>query len=329
LKPTHFNVLRRCVLASLLVLGTAAHSQGWAPGAQPIKLVVPAAPGGSTDILARSLAQILQRQTGVTVIVDNKAGAGGTIGVAAVARAPADGLTVLMTVPDAITVLPSLRTDIPYKVDRDLAPLALVAETNWLFAVNPKHRIKTVQELLSLAAAHPGETKFASPGIGTTAHLITERLAIEGRVQMLHVPYKGAGPAATAAVSGEVDLIASSPITLQGFVNSGQLRPLATTGSTRSAVMPDVPTMVESGFSGFAASAWFGLLAPTGLPANRAEWLKQAIYAAAHDAEFQRQLKQMGLEGRYLGHDEFAKFLQVDAARWREVITATKTKLTE
>ena len=290
--------LLRLIVPSILSWSLCAIAQTAPSSSQPIRLIVPAAPGGSTDILARSMAKIFQQQTGTSVIVDNRAGAGGAIGVAAVARAPADGLTLLITVPDGVTVLPYLRKDIPYNVERELRPLALIAETSWLFAVNPKVPAKSISELVALAAQRPGAIRFASPGIGTTAHLITEMLALKAHVRMLHVPYKGAGPAATAVITGEVDLIASSPITLKSFVSSGQMRALATTGSARPEVLPDTPTMVESGFPGFSASAWYGLYAPAGISAERAEWLEHAISATVHDPEFQALLKKMGLENR-------------------------------
>ena len=316
-------------LAVLLAWSAAAVAQAPAAPGATIRLVVPAAPGGSTDILARNLGRIIQEQTGTAIIVDNKAGAGGAIGAAAVARAAPDGLTVLMTVPDAITVLPSLRKDLPYNVDRDLVPIALVAETSWVFAVNAKSPAKTIQDLLRMAASRRGGFTFASPGIGTSAHLITEMLAQKANVQMLHVPYKGGGPATTALVGGEVELLATSPIGVKGMVDSGQLRALVMTGGMRSSVMPDVPTLAESGFPGFVASAWYGLFAPAGLSPARAERLEEMVQAAARSPTFLKQLEQMGLESRYMGHGDFTQFLVADSARWRDVIANARNKLTD
>jgi tripartite-type tricarboxylate transporter receptor subunit TctC len=180
----------------LVLMVTAIHRHAAAQPfpSQPIKLVVPASPGGSTDVLARSLAHAIQDQTGATVIVDNRAGAGGAIGVAAVVNAPADGYTLLVTVPDGVTVLPHLRKDIPYQPLRDLVPICVMAETLWLFAVTASLPVKSMKELVQAAAAKPGSIRYSSPGIGTSAHLITERLRLESNTEVLHVPYKGAGP---------------------------------------------------------------------------------------------------------------------------------------
>jgi tripartite-type tricarboxylate transporter receptor subunit TctC len=299
------------------------------PGQQPIKLIVPAAPGGSTDILARSLAHIIQKQTGTTVVVDNRAGAGGAIGVGAVVHAPNDGYTLLVTVPDGVTVLPHLRKDIPYQPARDLMPIAMMAETSWLFTVNAAVPAKTMKELAALAAAKPGSIRYSSPGIGTSAHLITERLRLESNTEMLHVPYKGAGPATMAVVMGEVDFIATSPISVKSFLDGGKVRGLAITGGKRSAVLPDIPTMVEAGFPGFVASAWFGVFAPAGVAADRAEQVDKVVSAAVRDPEFQKQIAAMGLDSSIMTRGAFGDFVTNDSRRWREVIEKSKVTLSE
>lgn len=296
---------------------------------QPLKLVVPAAPGGSTDILARSLAQTIQQQTGATVIVDNRSGAGGAIGVAAVVYAVADGYTLLVTVPDGITVLPHLRKDIPYQPLRDLVPICFMAETPWLFAVTSSLPAKTMKELVQIATAKPGSIRYASPGVGTSAHLITERLRSESKTDMLNVPYKGSAPATAAVVNGEVDLIATSPINLTSFMESGKLRGLAVTSSQRLPTLSNIPTMIESGFPGFSASAWFGVFAPAGLPAERADQLNKIIAAAVAHADFQRQVAIMGLSPRSLSRAEFTEFVAADSARWKEVIDESKVTIND
>ncbi|HEX2884951.1 tripartite tricarboxylate transporter substrate binding protein [Vineibacter terrae] len=296
---------------------------------QPIKLVVPAAPGGSTDILARSMAQLIQQQTGVSVVVDNRAGAGGTIGVGAVVHAPPDGHTLLVTVPDGITVLPHLRKDIPYRAAQDLMPIGLMAETSWLFAVNAGSPFKTMKDLIAAAAAKPGSIRYSSPGIGTSAHLVTERLRLQSNTDMLHVPYKGAGPATMAVVMGEVDMIATSPISLKAFLDGGKIRGLAITGGRRSAVLPDIPTMEESGFAGFVASAWFGVFAPAGLSADRAEQVDRIVSAAVRHPDFQKQILAMGLDPRLMNRTEFAAYVAADSTRWREVVEKSKVSLSD
>ena len=315
-------------MASLLLAASAVQAQQAFPS-QPIRLIVPAAPGGSTDILARSLARIMQEQSGVAVIVDNKAGAGGAIGVQAAVQAAPNGYTLLVTVPDGVTVLPNLRKDIPYNAERDLVPIGLIAETSWLFAVNAKLPYKNMKELVQAAAAKPGSIRFASPGTGTSAHLITELLGIRNNLQMLHVPYKGAGPATTAVIAGEVDLIATSPISLKNFLDSGQLRGLAITGGTRAAALPAIPTMVEAGFPDFVASAWFGVFAPAGMPAGRAEKLDEMVSAAVHHPDLQKQIAEMGLDSRFMSRTDFARYVTADSARWKQVIEKSRVVVTD
>ncbi len=296
---------------------------------QPIRLIVPVAPGGSTDLLARTLGRIIQEQTGATVIVENKAGAGGTIGVQALTQAAPNGYTLLMTAPDGITVLPHLRKDIPYNVERDLLPIGLVAETSWVFAINPKVPARNMKELVALAAAKSGAIRFASPGTGTSAHLVTENLALIGNVQMLHVPYKGAGPATTAVLAGEVDMVTTSPASLKNFLDSGQLRGLAITGGSRAVALPNIPTMVEAGFPEFVASAWFGVFAPAGLPAGRAERLEEIVSAAVRHPDLQKQIASTGLDSKLMNRAEFSRYVTTDSLRWRNVIEKSKVVLTD
>jgi tripartite-type tricarboxylate transporter receptor subunit TctC len=323
---------RRHALAALLAistgLGLAGTAQAQTFPSQPIRLVVPAAPGGSTDILARSVARVMQEQTGATVIVDNKAGAGGVIGVQAVAQAAPNGYTLLVTVPDGVTVIPNLRKDVPYK-PTDLTPIGMIAETSWVFAVNPKVPAANMKELIQLAAAKPGEVKFASPGTGTSAHLIVEMLALRNNVRLLHVPYKGANPASQAVIAGEVDMIATSPISLKSFVDAGQMRALGITGGSRTAAMSNVPTMVESGFPDFVASAWFGVFAPGKLPPALAERLEAIVTAAVNHPDIQQQIVKMGLDARPMNRADFVKYVAADNVRWRQVIERAKITLAE
>jgi tripartite-type tricarboxylate transporter receptor subunit TctC len=325
----------RTALFGLLVLTAVAGAgrrdaaaQGF-PGQQPIRLIVPAAAGGPTDVLARSLANIIQQQTGATVIVDNRAGASGAIGVNAVVRAPADGYTLLVAVPDAVIVLPHLRKDLPYQPARDLMPIAMMAETSWLFTVNANLPARTMKDLIAAAAAKPGSIRYASPGIGTSTHLITERLRLQSNTDMLHVPYKGAAPAAMAVIAGEVDLLATSPLSVKAFLDGGKMRGLALTGARRSAVLPDVPTMVEAGFPGFVASSWFALFAPAGLSAERAAQVDAIASAAIRHPAFQKEITAMGLDSSLMTRSQFADHVAAGSARWREVIEKSHVTLSD
>lgn len=326
------STLRRfaaLALAGLLAMAGPASAQTFP--SQPIRLIVPSAPGASTDILARLLSRIVQEQTGATVVVDNKAGGASTIGVGMAARSTPDGYTLVVAHPDALSIQPALRKDIPYKAERDLEPIAMIAETSWIFVVNPKvlPNVKTMKDLVDLGKAKPDQIKYASPGIGTSGHLVDAMLGLHGNAKFFHVPYNGAMPATLAGLSGEVDFLSSTPATLEVFLKDGKLRALAFTGAQRSSVLPDVPTMIESGFPDFTASAWFGIFAPAGLPAGRAAQLEKIFTDAMRTDEYQKKMAALGFEKRSMNRGEFAKFLATDSTRWRGIIDAVKVILKE
>jgi len=310
--------LCKTAAAAFVLVAAPAFAQKFP--SENITLVVPAAAGGSTDLLSRNLARAIQDQTGITVIVDNKAGAGGAIGVNAVARAKPDGYTLVVSVLDAITVMPHLRKDMPYDVQKDLTHVALIAETPWVFSVNPKVPAKSIEEFVKLASAKPGSMKFSSQGVGTSGHLVVEMLKAHAKLDMLHVPYKGAGPATTAAIGGEVDMVATSPLTLRGFLAGGQLRGLGMTAAERSPMLPDIPTMKESGYPEFVISAWFGVFAPAGLPEDRAKTLAKIIDDATKHPDMLKQFETAGLTARPLYGDDFRKYVENDSANWKKVI---------
>jgi tripartite-type tricarboxylate transporter receptor subunit TctC len=264
------NRMRRRVAVALLAAGALglvplAHAQSGYPG-KPVRLVVPFPAGGTTDILARAVAQKLSEAWGQSVVVDNRPGAGGNIGSELVARAAPDGYTLLMGTVGTHAINASLYSKMPYDHVKDFAPVILVAGVPNVLVVNPSVPVNSVPELIAYLKANPGKVNFASSGSGTSIHLSGELFKVMTGVQMTHVPYKGSAPALTDLVGGQVQLMFDNLPSSLAFIKAGKLRALAVTSAARAAALPDVPTIAESGVPGFEASSWVGVLAPTGTP---------------------------------------------------------------
>src|SRR5690349_12578544 len=253
--------------ASILALGApVVPAQPATYPTKPIRLIVPFPPAGTTDILARAVAQKLSETWGQQVVVDNHPGAGGNIGSDIVAKASPDGYTLLMGTVGTHAINPSLYAKMPYDHVKDFAPVILVAGVPNVLVVNPALPVKSVQELIVYGKANPGKLNFASSGNGTSIHLSGELFKTMTGIQMTHVPYKGSSPALTDLIAGQVQLMFDNlPSSLQ-FIKAGKLRALAVTSLERSSALPDVPTLAESGLPGFEVSSWFGVLAPAGTP---------------------------------------------------------------
>ena len=318
-----------CCLAALCVLAPAV-SHGQAFPSKPIRLIVPTAPGGGTDVVARALAKVLQSQ-GTTVFIENKGGAGGAIGLAAVANAAADGYTIGLTGPDPLTVMPQLvsASDLGYKADKDFLSIAQVGDTHYAFAVSSTLPVSSMNELIALAKARPGQLAFASQGRGTAGHLISKMLEARTGVQFLDVPYKGAGPAMAALMSGEAQVIATSPASLKTAIAGGRLKAIAAASETRSAMLPDMPTMEESGYPGFVVSAYWGVIAPAGVPDAVANKLTELVLAATRSPEMAERLAALGGELRPRGRVAFGDFLRSDAQMWKKAVVDGKITLKE
>jgi len=285
---------------------------------RPIRLTVPASPGGSTDVIARVLAKSVSEQTRQPVVVENKAGASGAIGVSSVVRAAPDGYTLLVATNDPISVLPAVKKTVPYNVDKDLSPITLVGEAPFVFAINSKLPVKTMREFLALAASKPGQMTFASAGPGTSAHLIMEMLKARANVNLTQVPYKGVAPSMQALVSGEVDILATTQASLKPFIESGSLKALATAAVSRSPGLLDVPTTAEAGLPNLIISAWWGAFAPAGVPSSVLEQLDQSFRAAMAGPEYQKILGLLAIESNPRSHADFGAFVSQDTGRWRE-----------
>ena len=316
-------MIRRNFLATLAAMGAlaagadAVHAQAFP--SRPIKIVVAFAPGGATDVLARSLAQQLSTQSGATVIVENKPGASGAIAMELVARAPADGYTLLWG-SDTVVVQPLLRKNFPVDPFRDLTPLARLGTAPNVISVNKKVPARDLKELVALAKAKPGNLKYGSGGNGSSQHLSGEEFKIRAGIDMIHIPYKGTGPALTDALGGHIDVVLTGIGEVAPYAVSGDLRPLAVMSEARVAALPNVPTMIESGYPAFIGGSWMGVLGPANLPKDVASWLSDHFLAAAQSDEFKQKSQSFGITGAPLKGPETGAFMRSLSERFREAI---------
>ncbi len=294
--------------------------------ARPVKIVSPYPPGGTTDILARMLSPKLTAALGQPVIVDNKAGASGNIGTEFVARAAPDGYTLLMGNNTGVVINRNL-----YKLNVDpsqaLVPVILVAQVPTVLYVHPSVAATSVQEFVALVRKSPGKFSFASAGSGSPQHLAGEMLKSAFDLDMVHIPYKGSGPAITDVVAGQVPVGFESTVVLQPFVESGRARPLATTGAKRSISLPNVPTMMESGAKDFDVTNWYGLFAPAGTPREIVERLNAEVRKAMETPELKERLAKMGSAVVPGTADEFAQFVRAEVPRAAELVKKSGAKV--
>jgi tripartite-type tricarboxylate transporter receptor subunit TctC len=317
-----FLTAMTCLLAAL----PSAQAQAVYPN-KPIRLVVPFAPGGSTDALARLLAEELRAELGQTVIVDNKAGAGGNIGGDVVAKAAPDGYTVLMTAAGLTVINPSLYSKMPFNPVRDLRPVTLLIQEPNLMVVNPKVPAKTVAEFIAYAKAHPKDVSFGSPGNGSPAHLGGEWFNQLTGTTMVHVPYKGTGPAINDLLAGQIAMMIDNMPALWPHVQAGKLRALAVSTDKRATAAPELPTIAESGVKGFAFGAWKGLMVPAATPSDIVDRLQAASAKALAKPEFRKKLTELGAEPVGSTPAQFAAVIKSETASWAALVKSTGTKL--
>ena len=310
------HVLKACALAALAI--SAAHAEVYP--AKPIRMIVAYPPGGGTDIVGRVVAQKLGEALGQAVVVENRGGASGNIGTELAARAAPDGYTILMgnVAPNAINV--SLFKNLPFDPVADFAPVTLVASTPNILVVHPSTPARTVKEVIALAKAKPGTLNFASAGVGSSSHLAGELFRILAGADIVHVPYKGAGPAMVDVLSGQVQLYFATMPAAMPHVKSGKLAPVAVTSARRSPALPDIPTIAESGVSGYEASTWYGLLAPARTPGAAVARLHQGVVKILADAAVREKLADQGFEPVGDSPGEFAAYIKSEIAKWGKVI---------
>ncbi|MCI3953543.1 MAG: transporter substrate-binding protein [Burkholderiales bacterium] len=318
------------VFASLVTASTFAVAQKASPAAdyptKPIRMIVPFAPGGGTDIIGRLVAQELGQAWGHTVVVDNRGGGGGTIGTNLAAKATPDGYTMVLC-SLGISYAPALYAKLPFDPLKDLAPISLVATQPFVYVVIPALGVNSMKELIALAKAKPGQLRYGSGGAGGSSHLGTELLRTMTGIDLVHVPYKGTGPALTAMLSGEIHMQLIGISSVVPHMKSGRMRALAVSGAKRSAAAPEVPTVAESGVPGYAFDVWYGMFFPAGTP--------RAIVAKTN-AEIDRALKSSALAQRFAGvgvepagttSEAFGKMLRSEIAKWRKVVVEANIRL--
>jgi tripartite-type tricarboxylate transporter receptor subunit TctC len=322
---------RRQVLigASALTLTAAGISKANAQSypTQNITLVVPFTPGGSTDILARLLGQKLEAALKYPVIVESRPGAGGTVGVASVARAPADGYTLVMGHIGTLGVAPALYPKLPYDPLTSLEPVSGIAQVHNMLVVHPDVPAKTLQELIDYAKQNPGKLNYASGGNGSAAHIAMIALSDRAGIQLTHVPYKGTAPAVTDLLGGRVQLTFTGAPNLLQHVEAGKMRALAVSGTNRLKVAPSVPTVAESGFPGFEASQWYGILVPAGTPKDIVDRLNTEIVAALAGDEIKERLSLEGADVWTNTPAEFHEHIAKEIDRWGSLVKRAGVKL--
>jgi tripartite-type tricarboxylate transporter receptor subunit TctC len=306
----------------LLCIGAGVAAQAQTYPDRPIRLIAPFPAGGLADVLARAVGDEISRTLGQPVIVENRAGAGGNIGAEAVARSAPDGYTLLMTSAGILTANQFLYAKMAFDPEKDLVPVSNVADMPMLVVVNPNVPAKTLAELVALARAHPGKLNFGSPGIGTTGHLGLALFMHAAKIKLTHIPYKGAAPAITDLLAGQIDGVVDNPPTVLPHIEAGKLRPLAVAAKSRMALLPDLPTTAEAGVPNYEASSWFGVVAPAGTPPAIVARLHKDIAAALRQPSLRERFAKNG--ARLLGNsrDEVARQIRDDRKMWGAIIKA-------
>ena len=314
--------------AAALALATGARAQSNWPN-RPIHLVVPFTPGGSTDILARSIGLELTRAWGQPVVIENVPGAGGSLGADKVAKAAPDGYTLLMGHIGTLAVTPSIYPSLPYDPVKSFAPVAWVARVPNVLVVNPSVPAKSLAELLALARSQPGKLNYGSGGNGSAAHIATEYLKLRSHPFMVHVPYRGTSPAVNDVIAGQVQLIFTGAPAVMQFVKAGRLRALAVSSPHRLPSLPDLPTVAEAGgkdLAGFEADQWYGVVAPAGTPREIVAKLNTQINASLNSQELKARLQAEGAEATPATPEAFGKLIATEIERWRPVVKAGNLK---
>jgi tripartite-type tricarboxylate transporter receptor subunit TctC len=308
----------------LSISGTAAADVF--PG-KPLRIVVPFAAGGAIDIIVRASAQQLAKELGQPVLIDNRPGAGGNIGADMVAKSAADGYTLLAGTSATHGVNPGLYAKLPYDARRDFVPIAHIAGVPNVLVVTPASGIRSVDDLVRQARANPGKLSYGSAGSGTSLHLAGELFRSEARVDLLHVPYKGAAPATTDLLGGQITMMFNTVPVALPLIRSGKLTALAVTARQRHFALPDVPTFAEKGYPSVESSTWVGLFAPAGTPREIVDQVAKALGRALRDQSVADLLRQQGAEPQFMGADAFARYVDSEIGRWSRVVRTAGIKL--
>lgn len=317
--------VRVLVLIAFVLGATAANAQPFP--SKPVRIINPFAPGGATDIIARQMAQKLTEEWGQAVVVENRAGASGAIGVEMVAKSPPDGYTLLIATQTTHAANPSLYAKLPYDAAKDFAPLTLAGSTPLALMVRPALSVSSVKELIDFARKNPAKLVYASGGNGTSQHLTAELMKSMSSTYMLHIPYRGAGPAMTDLLGGQVDLMFDNLPTALPHMKAGKLRGLAVTSASRSSLAPELPTMAESGLPGFELSTWFAFFAPAGTPRTIVDKIAGDMRRVLTQPDMQQRLAAIGVDVKASSPDELAAFQRAELAKWGKIIKDSGAKV--
>jgi tripartite-type tricarboxylate transporter receptor subunit TctC len=319
-----YRILRAVVPLAAVSLATPLFAQSYP--AKPIRLVLPYPPGGGTDIIARPLAQLISASLGQQMVIENRGGAGGNIGMDAVAKAAPDGYTLVFAITAQLAVNPSLYPKLPYDLIRDFTPISLIGMAPYLLVVHPALPVRSVRELVALARAKPDELRYGSAGNGSGSHLAGEMLNSLARVKTMHIPYKGGAPAMTDLVAGQLQLSYLTYTSTSGFIRAGRLRALGVTTAKRSPALPDLPAISET-VPGYDSAVWYGALAPAGTPADIIARLNREFIAALKNNELRQRLIPDAFEPLGTTPEYFGDYMKSEIARWAKLVKATGTKI--
>jgi tripartite-type tricarboxylate transporter receptor subunit TctC len=326
--------MERWIGCTLTILASGASVWPLAAPAQssypnrPIRMIVPFAPGGTTEVLARIIAQRMGENLGQQLVVDNRPGASGSLGTSIAVKSAPDGYTLLLTSLSPVVINVNMYAGKPpYDPEKDLTPISSIIKVPSVIAVHPGSPLRTLKDLMTHAKANPGKLSYGSSGAGGVNHLITELFRVAAGVELLHVPYKGAGPAVVALLSREVDTVVSSPVAIMPQVRSGQIRAVAVSGARRSPALPEVPTIAEAGVPGFEATAWYGLLGPGGMPRAIVDQVRGALIKAMNTPVVAERLLAEGAAPESSTPEDFARMIRADLKQWGKAVEVSGAKL--
>jgi tripartite-type tricarboxylate transporter receptor subunit TctC len=322
------KVLRRCCVAAALAcaaISGSLHAQAYP--SKPIRWIVPFPPGGGTDVISRALAQKLTEAWGQQVVADNRPGSGGTIGLAAAAKLPADGYNIVLGQLANVAIAPALYAKLPYDPIKDFTPVTLALTSPLILVAHPSLPAKNVKELIALAKAKPDSVTFGSPGNGTTGHLGTEIIKTAGGVKMTHIPYKGASPAFTGLLSGEISVYMSSIQPAIPMLNAGRVRALGVTSAKRMATLPNVPTISESGLPGYEVTNWYGVMMPAGVPKEVLTKIHDELVKILKMPDVQQRFQAEGGDTTSNTPEQFAAFIKTEITKWSKAVRESGAKV--
>jgi tripartite-type tricarboxylate transporter receptor subunit TctC len=306
------------LLVSLLFLPCLAFAQAWP--SKPVRLIVPFAPGGATDVISRLAAQKLTESLGQTFTVDNRPGANGNIGTEMAVKAPADGYTLVMSYDGTLAINPSVYRKMPFDPQKDLVPIGSVGQLPLLMLVNAEFPARNVAELVAWAKANPGKLNYSGAGYGSSGHLAAELLRSRAGIDIVHINYKGGGQAVTDLLGGQIQMLMTGLTTVEGHIKSGKLRPLAFTSAKRMAGAPEVPTFIESGYPGLVSHSWYGILGPVGTPPEVVRRANAEINKLLQLPEVKERLAALGVEPLGGTPEQFAQTIKDDTVKWAKVV---------